>query len=149
MCSLALAAMALGAVAAATDNTLAGVACSAGCLAGIFLTPDLDQQTLSHSEHLLVRWTFGLGYGWVLLWYPYARLIPHRSPLSHFPILGTLGRLLYLAFWLCLPALWGWKWFTLPTHLDALWLWAAGGLALSDLGHYVFDLPWCPRAWRR
>ena len=39
-----------------------------------------------------------LAFLWWGFWWPYGRLIPHRSLLSHAPIIGTLGRLLYLFF---------------------------------------------------
>lgn len=59
-----------------------------GALAGVFLTPDLDLGHHSASPiHLPVR----------ILFAPYSYLIPHRSFFSHWPILGTLGRLAYLA----------------------------------------------------
>ncbi|MDI9407270.1 MAG: DUF2227 family putative metal-binding protein, partial [Chitinophagaceae bacterium] len=32
-----------------------------------------------------------------LLWWPYRRLLSHRSMVSHTPLLGSAGRLLYLA----------------------------------------------------
>lgn len=112
-----------------------------GALAGILLSPDLDVNSGSISDHH-ARELGGCWFGllWALLWKPYRYLMPHRSGLSHFPLVGTAGRLLYLGgavyllLWLChvtvnlsLPALPGWA----P--------YAAGGLALSDLLHYILD----------
>ena len=68
---------------------LAGVAAAGGAflLGGLLLSPDLD--TRSNASR---RWG-PLG----LLWWPYRRLQRHRSLLSHSPLLGTAGRLGYLA----------------------------------------------------
>ena len=54
---------------------------------GLWLSPDLD--TVSHPTR---RWGV-----LAALWLPYRRLLRHRSLLSHSPLLGTAGRLTYLA----------------------------------------------------
>ena len=54
---------------------------------GLLLSPDLD--TRSNPSR---RWGPLRG-----LWWPYRRLLRHRSLLSHSPLLGSGGRLLYLA----------------------------------------------------
>lgn len=141
-CSVALAAISFGAIIGGIGDARLGAACAAGCLAGIFLTPDLDQEGWSHSEHILVKATFGIGYLWLLLWYPYAKAIPHRSPLSHFPVLGTAIRLLYLGFWAAIPAYFGFRLAAPSPEMWPLLQWSVFGLALSDLGHFVFDLKW-------
>jgi len=55
----------------------------------VWLSPDLDHHVGSASAR---RW-------WLLrcIWAPYAMMIPHRSVLSHGPVIGTAGRLLWLA----------------------------------------------------
>ncbi|PQV64540.1 putative metal-binding protein [Abditibacterium utsteinense] len=141
-CSMALAAISFGAIAGGLGDTHLGAACAAGCIAGIFLTPDLDQEGLSHSENILIKATLGIGYLWLLLWYPYAKLIPHRSPLSHFPVLGTAIRLLYLGIWAAIPAYFGFRMSAPSPEMWPLLQWGIFGLALSDLGHFVFDLKW-------
>jgi uncharacterized metal-binding protein len=65
-------------------STCAGLAFLIG---GLWLSPDLD--TRSNPTH---RWG-----PLRLLWWPYRRLLTHRSLFSHSPLLGTAGRLLYLA----------------------------------------------------
>lgn len=55
-------------------------------IGGLLLSPDLD----IHSRPT-ARWG-ALG----VLWWPYRRLLRHRSLLSHSPLLGTAGRLTYL-----------------------------------------------------
>ncbi|WP_370455492.1 DUF2227 family putative metal-binding protein [Synechococcus sp. RSCCF101] len=56
---------------------------------GLWLSPDLDTRSRA-----LRRWG---PLGWI--WWPYRRLLPHRSPISHAPLLGTAGRLLLLIVW--------------------------------------------------
>ena len=54
---------------------------------GLLLSPDLDTRSNPSRRWGPLRW----------LWWPYRRLLRHRSLLSHSPLLGTSGRLLYLA----------------------------------------------------
>jgi uncharacterized metal-binding protein len=62
------------------------VATLAFLLGGLWLSPDLD--TVSRAT---ARW------GPLRpLWWPYRRLLRHRSLLSHSPVLGSAGRLAYL-----------------------------------------------------
>jgi uncharacterized metal-binding protein len=100
------------------------------------LTPDLDQERISSSEYTLVKWTLGLGFLWMMVWYPYARLCKHRSPLSHWPLIGTAGRLLYIGLVVATAVALGWEAPRLP--LESV-LWAIGGLVLSDTMHWLLD----------
>ena len=114
-------------------------ALSAGILTGLVLTPDLDVDEGCYSTSLIRR-TFGrfAARAWFLFWLPYSRLIPHRSYLSHMPILSTAIRLLYVAaipllvyFLADLP-------FALPP-IPAVLIWSAAGLALADILHFLLD----------
>ena len=60
----------------------------ASLIAEVFLSPDLDHNVgcSAYRRWWLLRW----------IWIPYQRLVPHRSFLSHWPIFGTLGRLIVL-----------------------------------------------------
>ena len=64
--------------------TAAGLAFLAG---GLWLSPDLDTRSNPSRRWGPLR----------LLWWPYRRLLSHRSLISHSPLLGSAGRLLYLA----------------------------------------------------
>jgi len=66
----------------------AGTAIAGGCFlfGGLWLSPDLD--TVSRPTR---RWG-----PLTLLWWPYRRLLSHRSLFSHTPLLGMGLRLLYL-----------------------------------------------------
>ncbi|MEY4431717.1 MAG: hypothetical protein RLZZ533_1653 [Cyanobacteriota bacterium] len=55
-------------------------------LGGLWLSPDLDTRSNPTRRWGPLR----------LLWWPYRRLLSHRSLLSHAPLLGSAGRLLYL-----------------------------------------------------
>jgi uncharacterized metal-binding protein len=78
--------------------TSAGLAFLIG---GLWLSPDLDTPSNPSRRWGPLR----------LFWWPYRRLLRHRSLLSHSPFLGSAGRLLYLAVliagaaWLLQP--WG------------------------------------------
>lgn len=120
------------------------LAFASGCMAGILLTPDLDvdHRTQSYS---VIRRSFGwfIAEAWYWFWLPYARLLPHRSPWSHTPIIGTLLRLAYLLF---IPMiLWGalQMAFNLPQLPELswhpLWGWAITGLMLVDTVHIFMD----------
>lgn len=76
---------------------LVGVAVAAGAflVGGLWLSPDLDTRSRATQ-----RWG---PLGW--LWWPYRRGLSHRSLFSHSPLIGTAGRLIYLALALLLAAL--------------------------------------------
>lgn len=151
----------------------ASIVFSLGCVSGLFLSPDLDVRTGSLSFSLMrrsLRRLRGAGpvlaFLWQWFWQPYARLIPrHRHPLSHFPLLGTAGRLLYLflvagaLYWMA-QSLWLFAGgiFLLATGRSAgslpdlpglfslmvqpLFWWWVGGLALVDTLHTLMDWFW-------
>lgn len=123
---------------------VAALAAAAGSLLGIALSPDLDQEGLNRFEHKLVRATLGLGYLWVMVWYPYARYIPHRGWLSHAPVVGTAIRVVYLGTVLgvgmVLAGLWPYYLGLLQTELASQTLgWIIAGLVVSDIAHWVMD----------
>ena len=123
-------------------------------LGGLWLSPDLDTRSNPTRRWGPLR----------LVWWPYRRLLRHRSLLSHSPLLGSAGRLLYLvgvALGLCLLA----KPLGTPSPaalLDQLhWLWrthpdltVAGlaGVEASAWLHLIQDgdpMPHTPRLLRR
>ncbi len=139
----------MGLSAYAISDLHGGIACLAGVLAGVILSPDLDIKTRTSSEYLVYRYMGKyLGLIWFMLWYPYSWFIPHRHPLSHWPIFGTLGRLLYLSVGASL--VWaGMTWVgtgNLPAVTllpDGLFtyttLWGIIGLVSADILHFVMD----------
>lgn len=57
---------------------------------GLMFGPDLDLYSFHYKRWGRLRW----------LWRPYQQAIRHRSIWSHGPIVGTIGRILYLGLWL-------------------------------------------------
>ncbi len=99
-------------------------------LGGYWLSPDLDIKSRPFRRWSILRF----------IWIPYQRLIPHRSPLSHSPVLGSLIRFVYLAAWLCplwllFPDLqrmqWAIDWMKVAAFLV--------GVELSALNHLLLD----------
>lgn len=113
---------------------------AAGVLAGLVLTPDLDIDEGCISDRYVRRSVGPIGGGlWALYWMPYSRLIPHRSPLSHLPVLGTAIRLVYAG---ALPvAIYSVMHGALALPPIPLWVlgWFALGLACADTLHFLLD----------
>jgi len=115
-----------------------GALAAAGCLTNTVMGPDLDHEKVTENELVLWRVSPVVGVPYSLMWLPYSHL-PHRSPLSHWPVVGTLGRLLYVAAWLLLAQL--------LLGVDAFWFLAypksvaayCAGLALADGLHWLWD----------
>lgn len=121
---------------------------------GLWLSPDLD--TRSRATH---RWG-----PLALVWWPYRRLLSHRSLLSHAPLLGSAGRLLYLVAlvlalsWLAQPLGSPSPW-VITQRASQLWhqhqplvLAALVGLEASAWLHLLQDgdpMPRLPRPLRR
>jgi uncharacterized metal-binding protein len=62
---------------------------------GLMFGPDLDLYSFHYQRWGILRW----------LWRPYQKAIKHRSMWSHGPIIGTIGRILYLSLWVGLCGL--------------------------------------------
>jgi uncharacterized metal-binding protein len=123
---------------AISHNPLYGLGATLGCLAGIPLTPDLDQEGISSSEYFIIKWTMGLGFFWTMIWFPYARACPHRSFASHFPVVSTALRLAYIGVFVAVAHYFG---MPFPKNVD-YWLasWIVGGLLVSDIVHWALDV---------
>lgn len=79
------------------ETPVLAAAAATGCAAGALLTPDLDIKGTRADR--IVRTEAGIlpAIIWGLFWNPYSTLIPHRSWLSHGPLIGTALRLIYMA----------------------------------------------------
>ncbi|MGC6482010.1 MAG: metal-binding protein [Synechococcus sp.] len=125
---------------------------------GLWLSPDLDTFSKPLQRWGPLRW----------LWWPYRRLIPHRSLFSHGPLIGMTLRLLWVLVWVLV----GWMLLSwalellmgMPTVNPSAWaiqvrqsaqahphlLWATGlGLEASVWLHLVLDGDPMPVEWQR
>lgn len=81
----------------ATSDIAFALSAGVGCgIVGQLISPDLDQISITRSESTAMRWFKIFGVVWMAYWLLYGWLIPHRHWLSHAPIIGTAGRLVYL-----------------------------------------------------
>lgn len=113
------------------ESPVMAAAAAAGCAVGVILTPDLDIKGTRADK--IIRNETGLipAILWGLLWNPYSSLIPHRSWLSHGPIIGTAIRIIYIAVPLFIIGI-------LPRPTAALAR-IIGGLVISDNLHIGAD----------
>lgn len=133
--------------------TGAAVASLSFLVGGLLLSPDLDTRSNPTRRWGPLR----------VLWWPYRRLLSHRSLVSHAPVIGTAGRLLYLALLVVALCLLGRPLGTpsasrLLQFLQALWIarpalliTALVGVEASTWLHLIQDgdpLPRTPRLLR-
>ena len=101
---------------------------AAGVLSGVYLTPDLDVDNGIRSFTYMPKIITPV---WRAFWYPYAKAIKHRSPLSHLPGLGTAIRVAYMATPLFVAgAIDNTHWWFAPWFV---------GLVVSDTLHWLMD----------
>jgi uncharacterized metal-binding protein len=67
----------------------------AGSILGWLMPPDLDLPNRTHDEHRIMNLNPILGRLWVGFWASYGQVFGHRG-ISHWPIIGTLTRILWL-----------------------------------------------------
>jgi uncharacterized metal-binding protein len=117
---------------------------------GFWLSDDLDTRSVCYKRWGLFRF----------LWYPYRKIVPHRSWLSHGPFVGPLLRIAYFAFmfWLTArAALWAVDRYVMVVNRDGIlhsigvdvstfflshptWTWyAVAGLILGGIAHTIAD----------
>lgn len=118
---------------------------AAGMLIGILVTPDLDIDNGNISDTLIRRVFPPAQWIWRILWTPYAKLISHRSPISHFPIVGTLFRIGYIFLLLnlfnWLFSLFGNIFSNTVSHFIWFWnTWFVLGLCHVDALHFLADI---------
>lgn len=108
-----------------------------GVLSGLVLSPDLDVDGgfigMAHLRR--IGCVGGVLSGlWRVYWYPYAKIIPHRSHISHSVLFGTLLRVFYLIFPLLVANFFGVP-MSIPQWFGMWFL----GLCLSDALHIFMD----------
>lgn len=123
-----------------TKNPVFGVGSLIGYSAGKYITPDWDIAGLTHDEGMIINDFKVLGYlivGYTTV-YGITFRRHHRSFWTHFPWVSTLGRMIFLFWWVPIAfshygIIFEWWQFDL-----ALGFWF--GLGMSDLVHYTADM---------
>lgn len=119
----------------------------AGSVAGTVVTSDYDLNA-ALPVSFMTRIP-GVRLLWGMFWRPYQLMFKHRSFWSHFPFVGTTGRILYIAFWL-----WFWCWVFWQLGFDTqpekvyywfvqngdFWIVTYFVLCLQDIVHWILDL---------
>jgi len=136
------------------------IALAAYVFSGFWLSDDLDTNSISYKRWGAFRY----------LWWPYQRLVPHRSWVSHGIGVGPLIRVLYflLMLWALVRVVtWGLVLAGVPLNREALlmgawhhtlawtlshptWaVWAVIGLVLGGVTHSVADVvvSWAKKTW--
>jgi len=109
----------------------------AGCLSGLLLSPDLDVDRGNISFHYAEKFGGMIGdltrFAWRVFWYPYAKLVRHRSWISHGCLVSTALRVAYLMIGsLCIFVAY-------PAIISPWFLYWFLGLAVSDGLHIIMD----------
>lgn len=123
------------------------VAAIAGSVAGTIISPDMDLNAALPASFMTK--IPGVRIIWGTIWRPYQLIFKHRSFWSHFPIVGTTGRVLYLMLWL-LGTVWILSAFGFDkTPEDVLLFILDNGdffaamffvMCIEDFTHFVLDL---------
>lgn len=133
-----------GAAALFIAEPLQAVTAFAGVLAGILIGPDLDVDGGNYSLAVIRRTPLvgrTLALLWRVFWWPYSKLAAHRG-FSHWPAIGTIGRLLYIAIPVfALMAITN-TIINLPAWVGELAPFFVAGIATSDLIHIIMDGFW-------
>lgn len=117
----------------------------AGNIVGILIGPDLDVDAGNVSDSIIRKVSRPAQWIWRKFWTPYSLALPHRSTLSHFPVLSTLVRLGYIVVGLNLFLMVGWGVSRIIGWDDSVsffWLWDWSffwGLVHADTVHWIAD----------
>ena len=124
--------LSVGSIASGQD-----AAVTVGILSGLVLSPDLDVDGgfigLAHLRRVPFIGT-AISYCWQAFWWPYSKVVPHRSHISHSIFFGTVARVGYLIIPLLAINVLGVP-LKLPTHFGAWFV----GLCLADALHIILD----------
>jgi uncharacterized metal-binding protein len=133
-------------------GNLSGFVYGAGSLIGIFVSSDCDVNN-GHIADKYIRNKFGkvVEKIWDGIWYFYRRSFSHGGELSHFPVICTIGRIIYLyflfivvphvAYYYTFHPAWD-LWYVLNWYVDRIREndKIIIGLMYGDFGHWVLDV---------
>lgn len=105
-----------------------------GSIIGHLITPDIDHHKFTYEENRIYRLNKLLGALWWLFWWPYEKIFAHRG-ISHWKVIGTLTRFLYLLWYPLFynSAIWT------DTASWLFWLWLFLGWTVQDFAHLRLD----------
>lgn len=108
-----------------------------GYLLARYITPDLDHRNMTSDEYRTMRELKLIGVLLVAYWMPYGYIFPHRHPLTHWPGISTVIRMVYLFFpmWVIL----GKFGILFEGNNILLFLGIFIGLAIADIVHFILD----------
>lgn len=117
-----------------------------GGVVGIIITPDIDHDKRTREENRFYAIGRPFGILWQVLWSPYPVIYRHRG-ISHFPILGTITRVLHILIIASIIAKFGWDLWPpdfigplLITYGTRFWLGVFCGWCTQDIVHYFTDI---------
>jgi len=117
------------------------VGVATGATIGILINCDADVDGGSIADFIIRHYTGRIvEVAWDLTWLLYRKVCRHRGFMSHFPIISTIIRIIYLYifYFLIITPI---RWVSGFVHIDwplFLW-WAFVGLVLADTAHYGLD----------
>jgi len=114
-----------------------------GSAIGLLVGPDLDVDGSFHGDSLIRRVPIlgkPLELVYKAIWWPYRKVMPHRSKASHFPVISTLFRYVYIiAIAWGISRIIGWDLTSfILTHIDQLKLIIFGNF-WADFAHWGMD----------
>lgn len=127
LCAAATTALGIVAAALFLGNTRLLATAAGTFFWELWATPDMDHASRS-------IWGSPWRRLWVIYWRPYARLVKHRSKLSHSLLFGLPTRLLY-----GLAPLWIYAQATGLNAISQWTLYALAGCAIADTVHMIKD----------
>jgi uncharacterized metal-binding protein len=129
------------------DSALTLVLLAGFLFGALMLGPDLDTRSIHFKRWGPLRW----------IWIPYRGSLKHRSPLSHWPLVGTVVRVIYVLAWAFVLGVGcmalanelfqiGWTWTEMATIIGrslhahrSAWIAVGIGLEVGALSHYLAD----------
>lgn len=116
-----------------------------GSVIGTIVTPDYDLN--ANLPHSILTDIPIFGRLWKGMWRPYQEIVGHRSFFSHFPVVGTGGRALYMGAWISL-FVWIFSSLGYGPDVRAFWdswdkqFWTAVFIiwCAQDIVHFLLDL---------
>lgn len=104
-----------------------------------WMTPDTDVDKGFYGFFLVDMFDPIIGKIWKILWWPFAKLVSHRSWLSHAPIVGTLMKAAYILVMIS-PIILTVFYLDIRPQIEYIYIISIFiGMLIGDLGHLLLD----------